>query len=149
MANLGKARIKAKSKKGVVTVKMMAKHPQLSHQEAERAKKKADWITQIVATAGGNSTFTVAGLGKDIVVGGGPDFDDAFIYQIHTNMCTVAGLGTGGAAGNLAGYDGDDMKVGDPNNASEKYNQALDFRVFAEVRKSVARMGNDVVISYV
>ena len=61
MANLGKARIKAKAKKGVVTVKMMAKHPQLSHQEAERSKKKADWITQIVATAGGKTVFEVSG----------------------------------------------------------------------------------------
>lgn len=41
MANLGKARIKAKEKKGVVTVKMMAKHPQLSHQEAKKSKKRS------------------------------------------------------------------------------------------------------------
>jgi len=61
MAKLGKARIKAKSKKGVVTVKMMAKHPQLSYQEAERAKKKPDWITQITATVGGVVVFEVSG----------------------------------------------------------------------------------------
>lgn len=61
MANLGKARIKAKEKKGVVTVKMMAKHPQLSHQEAKKAKKEADWITQIIATVGGKTVFEVSG----------------------------------------------------------------------------------------
>jgi sulfur-oxidizing protein SoxZ len=60
MANLGKARIKAKAKGGVVTVKAMAKHPQLSYQEAERAKKKADFITHIVAAVDGKTVFEVS-----------------------------------------------------------------------------------------
>jgi sulfur-oxidizing protein SoxZ len=61
MANLGKARIKAKAKKGMVTVKAMAKHPQLSYQEAERAKKKADFITHIVASVDGATVFEMSG----------------------------------------------------------------------------------------
>jgi sulfur-oxidizing protein SoxZ len=68
MANLGKARIKAKEKKGVVEVKAMAKHPQLSYQEAERAKKKADFITHIIATVDGETVFEMSGsqfLSKD------------------------------------------------------------------------------------
>lgn len=60
MANLGKARIKAKSKKGKVTVKAMAKHPMLSYQEAQRAKKKADFITHIVAKVEGTTVFEVS-----------------------------------------------------------------------------------------
>jgi sulfur-oxidizing protein SoxZ len=61
MANLGKARIKAKAKKGMVTVKSMMKHPQLSYQEAERAKKKADFITHIVASVDGTTVFEMSG----------------------------------------------------------------------------------------
>jgi len=57
MGNLGKARIKAKSKKGVVGVKMMGKHPQLSYQEAKRAKKDADWITQVTAVVDGKTVY--------------------------------------------------------------------------------------------
>jgi sulfur-oxidizing protein SoxZ len=60
MANLGKARIKAKAKKGIVTVKMMAKHPQLSNQEAKRAKKDPDWITHIIASIEGKTVFEVS-----------------------------------------------------------------------------------------
>jgi sulfur-oxidizing protein SoxZ len=60
MANLGKARIKASEKKGIVTVKAMATHPMLSYQEAERAKKKADFITHIVGTVGGATVFEVS-----------------------------------------------------------------------------------------
>lgn len=61
MANLGKARIKASEKNGVVTVKAMAKHPQLSYQEAERAKKKADFITHYVVTVDGATVFEMSG----------------------------------------------------------------------------------------
>lgn len=50
-------RIKAKEKKGIVTVKAMAKHPMLSYQEAERAKKKANFITHIVGTVNGETVF--------------------------------------------------------------------------------------------
>lgn len=60
MAKLGKARIKAKSKKGIVTVKAMAKHPMISNQEAKKAKKKADWITHIIATVGGKTVYEVS-----------------------------------------------------------------------------------------
>jgi len=60
MGNLGKARIKAKSKKGIVDVKMMGKHPQLSYQEAKRAKKDADWITQVTATVDGKVVHEVS-----------------------------------------------------------------------------------------
>jgi len=60
MANLGKARIKAKEKKGIVTVKAMAKHPMLSYQEAAKAKKKADFITHIVGTVSGKVVFEVS-----------------------------------------------------------------------------------------
>jgi sulfur-oxidizing protein SoxZ len=60
MGNLGKARIKAKSKKGVVGVKMMGKHPQLSYQEAKKSKKTADWITQVTATVGGKTVYEVS-----------------------------------------------------------------------------------------
>jgi len=60
MAKLGKARIKAKSKKGIVTVKAMAKHPMISNQEAKKAKKKADWITHIMATVDGKTVFEVS-----------------------------------------------------------------------------------------
>ena len=60
MAKLGKARIKAKAKKGVVTVKALAKHPMLSYQEAERAKTKADFITNIVGTVDGKVVYEVS-----------------------------------------------------------------------------------------
>jgi sulfur-oxidizing protein SoxZ len=60
MGNLGKARIKAKAKKGIVDVKMMGNHPQLSHQEAERAKKDADWITQVTAVVNGKTVHEVS-----------------------------------------------------------------------------------------
>jgi sulfur-oxidizing protein SoxZ len=61
MANLGKARIKAKAKKGMVTVKAMAKHPQLSYQEAKKAKKDVDFITHYVAKVDGNTVFEMSG----------------------------------------------------------------------------------------
>jgi len=60
MAKLGKARIKAKSKKGIVTVKAMAKHPMLSYQEAQRAKKKADFITYIVGKVDGKVVYELS-----------------------------------------------------------------------------------------
>jgi sulfur-oxidizing protein SoxZ len=39
----------------------MAKHPQLSYQEAQRAKKKADFITHIVASVDGKVVFEMSG----------------------------------------------------------------------------------------
>lgn len=68
MGNLGKARIKAKEKNGVVEVKMMGKHPQLSYQEAQRAKKEPDFITHVLVTVGGKTVHEVSSsqfLSKD------------------------------------------------------------------------------------
>lgn len=65
---IGKMRIKAKSKKGVTSVKAMIKHEQLSYQEAERAKKKANFITHLTAKVGGETVFEMSGsqfLSKD------------------------------------------------------------------------------------
>ena len=42
-------KIKAKLKNGIVEVKALASHPMLSYQEAERAKKEANFITYIIA----------------------------------------------------------------------------------------------------
>ncbi|TLP36318.1 thiosulfate oxidation carrier complex protein SoxZ [Arcobacter arenosus] len=56
----GKTRIKAKLKKGVVTVKALAKHDMLSNQEAKRAKKEANWITYIVAKVGETVVYEVS-----------------------------------------------------------------------------------------
>lgn len=56
----GKSRIKAKIKKGVATVKVLAKHDMLSNQEAKRAKKEANWITYIVAKVGDTVVYEVS-----------------------------------------------------------------------------------------
>ncbi|MDD2887458.1 MAG: thiosulfate oxidation carrier complex protein SoxZ [Aliarcobacter sp.] len=45
-------KIKAKLKDGIVEVKALATHPMLSYQEAERAKKEANFITYVVAKVG-------------------------------------------------------------------------------------------------
>lgn len=50
-------RIKASVKKGVTTVKAMATHAMMSYQEAERAKKEANFITHITAKVAGNVVF--------------------------------------------------------------------------------------------
>lgn len=55
-----KTRIKAKLKKGVVTVKAMATHEMLSYQEAKRAKKEVNFITYIVAKVNGNVVYEVS-----------------------------------------------------------------------------------------
>ena len=55
-----KTRIKAKLKKGVVTVKALATHENLSYQEAERAKKEANFITYVVAKVNGNIVYEVS-----------------------------------------------------------------------------------------
>ena len=57
---MAKTRIKAKLKKGVVTVKALAKHDMLSYQEAERAKKEANFITYVVAKVNGNIVYEVS-----------------------------------------------------------------------------------------
>ncbi len=60
MAKPGKTRIKAKTKKGVTTVKAMAKHAMLSYQEAKRAKKEVNFITYIVGKVDGKIVYEVS-----------------------------------------------------------------------------------------
>ena len=55
-----KTRIKAKLKKGVVTVKAMATHEMLSYQEAKRAKKEVNFITYLVAKVNGTIVYEVS-----------------------------------------------------------------------------------------
>lgn len=57
---MAKTRIKAKEKKGIVTVKAMAKHEMLSYQEAKRAKKEVNFITSIKATSNGQVVYEVS-----------------------------------------------------------------------------------------
>jgi len=45
-----KSKIKAKAKKGIVTAKVMAKHPMMSYDEAKKKGKTANFITRMVAT---------------------------------------------------------------------------------------------------
>ncbi len=54
---MAKTRIKAKLKKGVVTVKALSKHPMLSYAEAKRAKKEANFITYYTAEVNGKLVF--------------------------------------------------------------------------------------------
>jgi len=56
---MSKIKIKAKAKKGIITVKALLKHPMLSHQEAKRAKKEPNWITHIVAKRNGEIVYEV------------------------------------------------------------------------------------------
>lgn len=55
--DIGKSKLRLKLKKGVVTAKILAKHPMLSNQEAKRAKKDANWITYAVAKVNGNIVY--------------------------------------------------------------------------------------------
>jgi len=55
-----KTRIKAKLKKGIVTVKALASHAMLSYQEAERAKKEVNFITYLTATVNDKIVFEVS-----------------------------------------------------------------------------------------
>ena len=55
-----KTRIKAKLKKGIVTVKALASHAMLSHQEAERAKTEANFITYLVAKVNDKIVYEVS-----------------------------------------------------------------------------------------
>ncbi|CAI8199796.1 MAG: thiosulfate oxidation carrier complex protein SoxZ [Sulfurovum sp.] len=57
---MAKTKIKAKEKKGIVTVKALTKHPMLSHQEAKRAKKDPNWITYLVAKSAGKVVYEVS-----------------------------------------------------------------------------------------
>jgi sulfur-oxidizing protein SoxZ len=53
-------KIKAKLKKGKVDAKVMAKHPMLSYQEAERAKKKANFITYMTGKINGKVVYEMS-----------------------------------------------------------------------------------------
>ena len=55
-----KTRIKAKLKKGVVTVKALASHAMLSYQEAEKAKKEVNFITYKVAKVNDKVVYEVS-----------------------------------------------------------------------------------------
>ena len=55
-----KTRIKAKLKKGIVTVKALASHAMLSYQEAEKAKKEVNFITYLTAKVNDKIVFEVS-----------------------------------------------------------------------------------------
>jgi sulfur-oxidizing protein SoxZ len=55
-----KTRIKAKLKKGIVTVKAMANHAMLSYQEAKKAKKEVNFITYLTAKVNGTVVYEVS-----------------------------------------------------------------------------------------
>jgi len=55
-----KTRIKAKLKKGIVTVKALASHAMLSYQEAEKAKKEVNFITYITAKVNDKIVYEVS-----------------------------------------------------------------------------------------
>lgn len=57
----GTTRIRAKvDKNGVCEVKALAKHDMLSYQEAERAKKDANFITYLVAKVNGTVVYELS-----------------------------------------------------------------------------------------
>ena len=53
-------RIKAKEKKGITTVKVMAKHPMMSYDEAKKKKKEANFITYMDAKVGSEVVYEVS-----------------------------------------------------------------------------------------
>ncbi|HIP11931.1 MAG TPA: thiosulfate oxidation carrier complex protein SoxZ [Arcobacter sp.] len=55
-----KTRIKAKLKKGVVTVKAMASHAMMSYDEAKKKKKSANFITYLVAKVNGQIVYELS-----------------------------------------------------------------------------------------
>jgi len=55
-----KTRIKAKLKKGVVTVKALASHAMMSYMEAKNAKKEANFITYVTAKVNGTLVYEVS-----------------------------------------------------------------------------------------
>ncbi len=52
-----KSRIKAKEKKGITTVKVLANHPMMSYDEAKKKGKEANFITSMVAKVGSEVVF--------------------------------------------------------------------------------------------
>ena len=57
---MAKTRIVAKSKKGITTVKAVAKHAMLSSMEAKKAGKKTNFITYVTASVGGKPVYEVS-----------------------------------------------------------------------------------------
>jgi sulfur-oxidizing protein SoxZ len=53
-------RIKAKEKKGITTVKVMAKHPMMSYDEAKKKKKEANFITYMDAKVDSEVVYEVS-----------------------------------------------------------------------------------------
>jgi len=53
-------RIKAKEKKGITTVKVMAKHPMISYAEAKKKKTKANFMTSMIGKVGADTVFEVS-----------------------------------------------------------------------------------------
>ena len=52
-----KTKIKAKLKKGVITVKVLATHSMMSYDEAKKKKKPANFITYITGTVNNEIVF--------------------------------------------------------------------------------------------
>ena len=52
-------RIKAKEKKGITTVKVMAKHPMISYAEAKKKKTKANYMTSMIGKVEAQTVFEV------------------------------------------------------------------------------------------
>ena len=55
-----KTRIKAKEKKGITTVKAMAKHAMLSYDEAKRKKVEANFITSMIAKVDNEIVYEIS-----------------------------------------------------------------------------------------
>jgi len=55
-----KTRIKAKLKKGIVTVKALANHEMLSYREAKSKKKEVNFITYMLATVNDKIVYEVS-----------------------------------------------------------------------------------------
>jgi sulfur-oxidizing protein SoxZ len=55
-----KTRMKAKEKKGVTTVKLLAKHEMLSYAVAKSKKKEANFIISMIAKVDGNTVYEVS-----------------------------------------------------------------------------------------
>ena len=53
-------RIKAKEKKGITTVKVMAKHPMMSYDEAKKKKKEANFIINMGAKVDSEVVYEVS-----------------------------------------------------------------------------------------
>ena len=57
---MGNMKIKAKEKKGVVGVKVLAKHDMLTYDQAKKKGKEANFITHITAKVGDTIVYDVS-----------------------------------------------------------------------------------------